>query len=228
MTDLDVEIIPQRWTRLGRQKVHDPRSRGFAHSVAVEKGKWHDKSIRIYDPKVNPNQCHGECTGCANAMMLNAKGNRKTGVVLTMDDAHRIYSLATKLDPFKGEWPPTDTGSSGLAAAKAAQQLGLGGEYRHIFGGADEIVQTIMDDRVVSIGTWWYNGMFKPNADGVIEPTGSRAGGHQYAAHRYDYDRDLVGLRCWWGTYKDVWIKRSHLNDLVMAGGDAHIQDRLV
>lgn len=228
MTDLDVEFVTQRFPNLGRQKVHDPRSRSFALGATIDKSTWKTKSIRIWDPRVNPNQCHGECTGCANAMMLNSVGNRVKGVVLDMNIAHNVYSLATSIDPFNSQWPPTDTGSSGIAAAQAAQRLGLGGEYRHIFGGADEIVQTIQDGRVVSVGTWWMAGMFKPNDAGIIEPTGTRVGGHQYIARCYDHRRDFVGLRCWWGTYRDVWIRRDHLNDLVMNGGDAHVQDRLV
>lgn len=160
-------------------------------------------------------------------MELNADGNRVRGKVLKMEDAHKLYHYATTLDPFEDEWPPDDTGSSGLAAAKAAKQLGLGGEYRHIFGGADEVVQLIMLNRVVNVGTWWYEGMLgNTTSRSIIKPSGNRVGGHQYIARRFDVDRDLVGIRCWWGNYRDVWISRKDLNDLIMNDGDAHIQDR--
>lgn len=126
-----------------------------------------------------------------------------------------------------GQWPPTDTGSSGLAASKAAQAMGLGGEYRHVFGGADEVVQLIQSGKVVNVGTWWLADMFTPNAAGIITTTGARVGGHQYIARGYEVKRDLVLIRCWWGTYRDVWISRDQLNGLLMDGGDAHIQTRL-
>jgi hypothetical protein len=146
-----------------------------------------------------------------------------------MDDAHKFYHLATELDPFKGEWPPDDTGSSGLASAKAAQGLGLGGEYLHVFNGADGVVQLIQEGHVVSVGTAWYEDMFYPDAHGIIEPTGKVAGGHQYAARGYHKRSDLVTIRCWWGTdFRDVRIKREHLNELILDGGDAHIQDRII
>jgi hypothetical protein len=138
--DLYTRTLPRNDIRLGRTIVHDPASRGFAMRATVDRSTWHSKTIRVYDPVPNPNQCHGECTFVAESVMFNAVGNRKSGVVLGMDTAHRGYSLATTLDPFAGSWTaPTwdDTGSSGLAAAKAAQQLGLGGEYRWIFNGAD-------------------------------------------------------------------------------------------
>lgn len=229
MVDLDIEILPQTDPRLGRHKVHDPRSKDHPLELAVtpKPHTWVTKVIKINDPVPNPNQCHGECTGCANAMMLNSQGSL-TQRPLMMDHAHKVYSLATQIDPFEGSWPPTDTGSSGLAAAKAAQQLGLGGEYKHIFNGADGIVEAVQNDRVVSVGTKWYNNMFTPDRDFVIQATGDLAGGHQYVAMGYDAARDMVLLRCWWGRFRGAWIKRAQLNDLVMDGGDAHVQDRII
>src|SRR5437764_15082615 len=112
--------IPSLDPRLGRHVHHDERSRAFALTPPVDKSTWHTKSIRIYDPSPNPNQTLGDCTGCAKAMQMNAAGNRVSGVVLKLADADRIYSLATTLDAFPGSYPPDDTGSSGLAAAKAA------------------------------------------------------------------------------------------------------------
>lgn len=225
--DLKVVQVEQQHPKLGRQLVHDPQSRGFPTKVAIDKSTWKTKTLRIYDPRVNPDQCHGECTGCAKAMELNTAGNRASGVVLDMNNAHEIYHFATIFDPFEDEWPPVDTGSSGLAACKAAKQLGLAGEYRHVFGGADEVVQLIMLNRVVNVGTWWYERMLSPNAKGVIDPSGPRVGGHQYIARGYNVTTDQLTIRCWWGSYRDVRIKREHLNELIMDDGDAHIQDRI-
>lgn len=230
MSESDLELvrrITQQDRRLGRHIVHDSRSRAFALGAAIDTSTWKTKSIRIYDPLPNLNQCHGECTCCAQCMLFNTVGNRKTGQVLKMDMAHKLYSLATTLDPFPGSWTaPTwqDTGSSGLAASKASQQLGLGGEYNFLFGGADETVQAIMSGKTVAIGTYWYYDMFTPNSDGFIEPTGNKVGGHEYVARGYIEPKDAVVLRCWWGSYRDVLIKRSHLNDLIMDDGDQHVQ----
>jgi len=224
------EKVVQHDPRLGRNIVHDSRSRGFAMGLVPDPTTWVTKSIRIYDPVPNENQCHGECTCCAQCMLFNTVRNRKVGRVLRMDTAHKLYSLATSIDNFPGQWTsPTweDTGSSGLAAAKASQQLGLGGVYRFIFGGADEVVQTIMTGRTVSLGTAWYNDMFDPDSSGFISPTGGVAGGHQYIARGYVKSSDAVRLRCWWGSFRDVLIKRTDLHDLLMDNGDAHTQDVL-
>lgn len=229
MTDLHVVVIPQLDSRLGRNVVHDPRSRGFALNLpmVVDPSTWRTKSIRIYDPTPNPNQPRGNCTGCSKCHQLNAVGNRKAGRVLGMKDADRIYSLATSIDPWPGAWPPEDTGSSGLAAAKAAQRLGLGGEYRWLFGGADEVVQAVMAGMAVSVGTSWFAGMFDKDSRGAIQPTGPRVGGHQWTIHGYDLKTDdLIGL-CWWGPeFRNFRIKRSHVAELLADDGDAHCQSQ--
>lgn len=224
---VEVLNIEQQRPYLGRQKVHDSRSREFPAGTVIDRDNWVSKTIRIYDPAKNPRQCHGECTGVAKCVQMNAAGNRRAGVILDMDNAHQFYHLASTLDPFDGEWPPDDTGSSGLASAKAAKKLGIGGEYRHVFNGADGVVQLIQQGYVVSVGTLWYEGMDTPNAQGIIEPTGPQVGGHQYAARGYGVKRDVVLIRCWWGAYRDVHIKREHLNQLILDGGDAHIQARV-
>lgn len=228
--DLTIVRVEQTTPLLGRQLVHDPRSRNYPHLVAVDRSTWHDKAIRLYDPHPNPNQPVGNCTLCAKAMQLNAVGNRRLGRVLNMDWALRGYSIATRLDPFPGAYLPDDTGSSGLASAKTAQQTGDGGEFRWLFGGADEIVSTVCSPRplVVSVGTWWYGDMFSGSGQWVglpmLRPTGGRVGGHQYAIRGYDKDKDLALGRCWWGGFRDFWISRTDLDSLVRDGGDAHVQ----
>lgn len=228
MTNRQIQI---EWDRsapfaLGRHVNHDEQSKAFAVAATVDRSTWRDKAIRIYDPLPNPNQCHGECTGCAKSMQMNAVGNRVKGVVLKMDDAHKLYHLATTLDPWEGTWQPDDTGSSGLAAAKAAQQLGLGGEYRWLFNLADGVVQAIMNGHVVNCGTNWYYDMFNQNSSGLVVPGGGIAGGHEWSARGYDLSSDRVLGRCWWGTFRDFWIKRTDLADLLADNGDAHIQAR--
>jgi hypothetical protein len=227
VVDLDIKVVPQHDKRLGRQQVHDPRSRRFAVSTPIDRSTWRTKSVRVYDPPVNPTQCHGECTGTTKCMQFNAAGNRINGIVLGMDKAHELYTAASHNDPWDLAWPPYDTGSSGLASCVAAQMLGIGGEYTHIFTGADGVVQSIMDGNAVSVGTWWTEGMMQ-HRQYLIEPTGETIGGHQYLARAYNLEADLVLIRCWWGKYRDVWIRRRHLNELILDGGDAHLQARKV
>lgn len=227
---------PQQDRRLGRQQVHDERSRAFAGRQPVDRSTWRDKSIRLYEPIPNPNQPVGCCTGVAKCSQFNAVGNRKTGVVLGMKNALSIYAENTTRDPWPGTfvydphtntWTGEDTGSSGLASAQTAQAQGIGGEFRWRFDGADGVVQEVVSGNVVSVGTTWYWDMFHPDRSGLIHPTGGEAGGHQYVIRGYDESKDRVLGRCWWGDFRDFWMSRTDLDTLLRDGGDAHVQRRV-
>lgn len=225
---LTVEI-EQLDPRLGRHLEHDELSRNFAVPSAIDMSSWRNTAIGIFDPIPNPNQKIGCCTMCAKAMQFNSVKNRIRGRVLDMVWAEDRYSIETSIDEFNGQWPPNDTGSSGLASCRTMRKTGEGGRYRWLFGGADQVVQTLMGSdeekpRVVSMGTWWHWDMFEQDSEGFVKPGGGLAGGHQYVALGYRQDRDAVLCRCWWGDFQDFWITRSDLNDLLIDGGDAHIQ----
>jgi hypothetical protein len=224
--DVYVKIYDRQDQRLGRQVVHDERSRAFAHRVAPDGSIWRNRSIRVYDPSPNPNQCHGECTFVSKVIQFNSAGNRVSRRILGMDTVHKGYRIATSIDPWDGAWEPDDTGSSGLAASKAAQQLGLGGEYRWFFGYSEEIVTYLMqpDAIPVSVGTEWHENMFEQDRRGKVSLGGGIAGGHQWTIRGYDVDRDEVIGRCWWGDFRDFRLARADLDTLLHADGDAHIQ----
>ncbi|NUS01937.1 MAG: hypothetical protein HOV97_05165 [Nonomuraea sp.] len=226
---VDVEIYEQQSHLLGRNKVHDERSRAFAlPTTPIDRSTWRDKKIRIYDPRPNPNQPVGCCTMCAKAMQLNAAGNRKAGRVLDMDWALDGYVWETHNDPFAGAWnrdgSGEDTGSNGLASCKTAQHTGDGAEYQWIFTGADGIIQAVMDGKAISVGTKWYGDMFEVDAKGYLNPTGGMVGGHQWIVRGYDLSEDAAFGLCWWGRFREFKIKRTALDGLVRDGGDAHWQ----
>jgi hypothetical protein len=230
--DLTIQTVPQTSPLLGRHLVHDRRSRAFPFEIAVDRSTWRTRNVRVIDPRPNPRQTVGNCTTCAKGMQMNAVGNRRLGQVLGMDWALDAYVWETANDEFPGQWnrdgSGDDTGSSGLASCKTAEHLGIGGDYRWLFGGADEVVQAIMSGEVISVGTWWHNNMFSPDADGRLHLGGGLAGGHQYVARGYDVRRDWVLIRCWWGPeFRDAWLARADLQTLLMDGGDAHWQRRL-
>jgi hypothetical protein len=230
--DVYVKRIEDQPRQLGRQVRHDPASRRFAARADVDRSAWRSKTIRVYDPAPNPDQPVGCCTMCAKASQMNAVGNRKAGVVFDLDWALQGYRVVTQIDPFPGTWEPDDTGSDGLSSCKAAQALGVGGDYRWFFGGADEIVSYLSTDPEpipVSNGTWWTEDMFRMlDSRGLVEPTGPKVGGHQWVTIGYDKVRDQTINLCWWGPlYRRFRLAREHHNDLLMDDGDAHIQTRV-
>jgi hypothetical protein len=94
--------------------------------------------------------------------------------------AFRMYARAQQLD----EWPgaePDYSGTSTVAAAKAFQEAGLLGEYRWALGGIDDVLGALSHIGPLVFGTTWLDGMFDTRASGLLEVTGSDAGGHGYA-----------------------------------------------
>ncbi len=236
-TDLHVITIPQNDARLGRQVVHDPQSRSFAFPLAALPD-LPTKAIRhrIYGPKRIPSQRIGCCTGVDQTVKANAAGNRVLRQVLNMADAEHIYSEATKLDPWDGEWPPTDTGSSGLAACKAAKTIGYITRYEWLFAGARQILAAVAGGagkpgRCVGVGTWWYDAMFRPDPKTLlVRPTGPRVGGHQWTITGWEPRYKALEGLCWWGpNFGDNGRFRITLDDLdqlLADDGDAHVTYR--
>lgn len=179
MADSKIEKIIPADPRLGRHIQHDQRSKRFAGPRLAPPRR--DISWRRWGAKLNQGNV-GACTGFAAAQCLNCSPLRlqRGGKKPTLDaqDAFAIYSLATRLDAFEGEWPDEDTGSSGIAACKAMKQMGLITRYEWAYGFSHglELIQI----RPLMIGTYWTEDMMNPNALGRVRPTGPDAGGHEY------------------------------------------------
>ena len=192
MTTVDTELIPQSrhpQYRLGRHVEHDPRSweHDAAHlvprTVQVRTVEW-----KRHSPILNQGDL-GSCTGNAMAGWLACEPGCTSdaeGSVYTEDFARKLYSIATKVDAFPGEWPPDDTGSSGLAVAKAARGLGLIRRYSWAFT-TDGLIRALMLGPVI-VGVPWYESMFNPDSNGYVSATvdSGLAGGHEFLIRGYD------------------------------------------
>jgi hypothetical protein len=113
-----------------------------------------------------------------------------------------LYSAATAVDPWDGQWPPQDTGSSGLAVAKVLKARGLVASYSHCFT-LDEVLAALQNGPV-GTGVRWYSRMFDPDPRGRVTVGGSLSGGHQFLIIGVYLDaRELVARNSWgpdWGT----------------------------
>lgn len=206
MTTHLIEQHPRPGQHLGRHVEHDPRSLAFAHGVlptsAIKSVAW---ARRI--PILDQGQL-GSCTGNAatGALGTDSAGRTATGTVtistagaaashgLFTAGAHpldevfavSLYSLATILDGVSGQYPPSDTGSTGVGVAKALQALGLAASYTHAFSIA--ALNSALQAGPVLIGINWYNSMFDPRSDGqvVVDVKSGLAGGHELELNAYD------------------------------------------
>lgn len=208
---------------LGRAGVdHDPASRRFAflpETLPILK----TRTWRRYGPVLDQGRV-GACTGYAMAHALNTRPNHVAREkMLTSSDALALYGLATQLDPWPGTYPEEDTGSSGLAVAKAAVQLGHIREYRWAFG-FDQFLGALMEGPVL-VGTIWKNDMFWPTSRGFVRPTGNEAGGHEYLAVGMDLKhRYLTFQNSWstlWGVKGRFYMTFDDFKSLLDADGDA-------
>lgn len=205
---------------LGRRVEHDPRSRGFPADRAT---RLRTVEHAHYGPVLDQGQL-GSCTGNAMAQLLNCDPYVATrgGQLLTEADAVQLYSDATRLDPYDGEYPPADTGSSGLAAAKAARNRGLIHSYRHAFGLTHTLYAIPL--RPVIIGIPWLARMFDVRADGWLDVSGDVAGGHEVCLTGLDVDAAAVTvLNSWgdgWGMAGTAWLAWADLDRLLRDDGD--------
>ena len=209
--------------RLGRHVEHDKRSKNFAaeRAPALKSAKY-QRHCAPYD------QGHlGSCTGNAMAGLLMTAPFWTSGRNLTEADAVRLYSEATHLDGVRGAYPPDDTGSSGLAVAKAARREGFITAYHHAFG-LDHVLSTLSLKPGI-LGINWYTSFDTPQANGECPLTSGAEirGGHEVEMFGIDIDQKRVWCyQSWgpiWGGLKDgtFWFSFDTLARLLSEQGDA-------
>jgi hypothetical protein len=183
---------------LGRHVEHDPQSRRFAFRAAAAslQSVRHPRHIPVLDQGQL-----GSCTGNAAAGALGTGRNyvgKVTGEPLDETFALGLYATATELDNVPGTWPPDDTGSTGVAVAKACQRAGLISGYQHTFSLADALAALQVGPIIV--GTNWYEAQFEPAGDGRLTVAGGLAGGHEYVVDEIDVEQQRVWLTNSWGA----------------------------
>jgi hypothetical protein len=136
--------------------------------------------------------------------MTDSADGVSTQAMLTEDDAISVYSDATHIDGIWGIYPPTDSGSSGLAVAKVAKRRGWIKEYHHAFTFHGALAA--IGRGPVIIGIHWYDSMDNPvglNAELIISPDAQVRGGHEVEILGIDVDNKLIrGVNSWgdqWG-----------------------------
>lgn len=218
---------------LGRHVHHDSESRRYA--VAAPAGDlrpvFHRRRIPIFDQGDL-----GACTGMAAVGILGTDQYLRDPEP-TIRDALHVYSEATRIDPFDGAYPPTDTGSDGLSAAKVLQREGWISGYQHTFSLAEALAALQL--RPLMVGTVWTEGMFEPDASGRVAASGAQVGGHEYVVDEYvpagvpatsdpqaklSWSAPMVGCTTSWGEGFGVrgrfFLSVKTFGDLLAGDGD--------
>ncbi len=144
--------------------------------------------------------------------------------------AREIYTTARR---DYDEWPGEDySGTSVLAGAKAVTARGYLLDYLWGFS-LDDLVRALAYKGPVVVGVNWYTGMFEPESDGRIRPTGQIEGGHCIVARQVrtpsfwvTAQRRRIGLRNSWGPNwgplgPDCYMTWDDMERLLNEGGEA-------
>ncbi|MEU0664338.1 hypothetical protein [Streptomyces lavendulocolor] len=144
--------------------------------------------------------------------------------------ARGVYQEAQRLD----EWPGENySGTSVLAGAKAIAARGYMEEYRWAFG-VDDVLRTLGYFGPVVIGIKWYESMFDPAPNGLLEVSPGEFGGHAILVRGVSLRARLDGqggtmpvvrLRnSWgrdWGVDGDCYLRIEDLDNLLRDEGEA-------
>lgn len=214
------EPNPRPHQRLGRHIETDSRSVAYRVGAPVRT----PAPVSWTPPLTVLNQANlGACTGFAAAAQIGTKPILRTSFgAIDNQDGITLYEEATLLDSIPGGYPPDDTGSTGLAAAKAAQNAGYISGYLHAFTVAD--AQTALQAGPVMFGSNWYESMFNPDPSGnVTIATGSQlAGGHEYMCYGMTASAFLC-RNSWgpsWSVGGDFAISFTTMERLLSEQGD--------
>jgi len=191
------ELVSKRGGRLGRHIHFDERSRAFRvplpTAAKVTSRTW-KRASKPFDQGTT-----GSCTGNGAVGVIATVPYYKKGKKYDEALARKVYSQATKLDAIVGDWPPSDTGSTVLAAMKALKKLGLTTGYVWCFG-LDDVLKTLSTVGPVEVGLNWYEGFDKPDKNGLVKVAGAVRGGHAFEILGVDAELKTVLAENSWGT----------------------------
>lgn len=210
---------------LGRHVEHDERSREhpFLTAIGGRDPVLHKRHARILDQLDL-----GSCTGNALEGAMGTEPLHKRFERHTERKAVRLYSAATTIDEFSGEYPPEDTGSSGLAVCKAGVQIGRLTGYKWAFG-IEQALDALQHGPVIT-GVDWMEGFDRPDSHGLVQIAGQRRGGHEFVVRGFDPSLDEVFCdNSWnvrWGLGGSFRMRVADWRWLLERDGDVTVPTR--
>ena len=159
----------------------------------------------------------GDFGHCCGFMDANFLINDPINTPCTDEDGHRFYYMCKVFD---GE-PLNEEGSNIRSAARVLQQIGRIQNYA--FAKDFETIKWwLLHKGPLLLGTVWYEGMFTPDPDGTVHPTGAVAGGHAWEANGID-EMYIYGQNSWgeWGIHGAFRILISDFIKILSVSGEA-------
>jgi hypothetical protein len=225
---LEIESDQANAGRLGRHVDHDPRSYQYRFDTSglIVAPIRHTRHIPVLDQGDV-----GSCTGNAAVGALGTDPfyptlSNDTRALLGEPLALNVYGAATVIDDAEGQYPPTDTGSTGLAVAKVLTTNGLISGYTHTFS-LDDMLKALSVTPVL-LGINWYSSFDKPNTHGIVKITKNSyvRGGHEVVADEITANNYVGITNSWtdaWGDKGRFYISFDDMGRLLSEDGDATV-----
>lgn len=160
----------------------------------------------------------GACTGFGLSHVLGTTPRRVGGI--DNPYAQQRYYRARQEDQWPGE---NYDGSSVLGAMEAAKDDGIITSY-HWATTLEEIVYGVSYHGPMEIGINWYEGMWTPDANGLLQITGKIAGGHALCIGGVNMKAETFLLyNSWgptWGNNGGALISFDNMNRLLKEEGE--------
>lgn len=195
----------------------DPRSVSFRLSAIPDcwQGAYRRTATRKKTVYLNQGS-EGACTGfgCAHALALTPYSKPVDQAL-----AQRLYHEARRQDEWDGE---EYEGSSVNGAMKAARLFGLIPAWHWAYS-LGEMMHGLSYHGAAEIGVWWWTGMFDPDANGYIHPTGYKEGGHALAVSGYKVGIGFRLENSWgpgWGVNGGCWISETDMQMILDDDGE--------
>lgn len=166
----------------------------------------------------------GDTPHCVGFSMANWGINLPIQDAYTNDDGHKFYYLCKKIDgDANPDGTPAETGSSVRTAAKVLKNLSKIDAYAFAPDMAS-IKWWMLNKGPLIAGTIWTEDMFTPDADNLVHPTGTVAGGHAYLLNEWTLDNRIGIQNSWgnqWGKNGKAYITAAEFEKIFKYNGEA-------
>jgi hypothetical protein len=210
-------IVSDVDVRLGRIPQFDDKSLNFPmRELNAKTAPIHSKAWKIRQ-RINQ-RTTPRCVGYGLAMEIGMQPYYHN---ITDFLADTIYQEAQKIDYWKHM--PHD-GTSTLAGLEIVRKLGIIPEYRWALKPSpmDDVLRTMTNIGPVVAGFSFYEGMYRPDASGVVSITGKNVGGHFMTFNELDWQKKRIYTANTWGD-AGLWLKLDDFEKLIYDNGEVAV-----
>lgn len=209
--------------------------------LAVKGTPLEQKPFRSYTWNVGCHLDQGQEGRCVEYGICHELASRpvcvEEGVINDILSRKAIYWPAQERDKWPGGSYPGGTpvyeGTSVLAGAQVAAELGFYDEYRWGLD-VDDLARMVGYKGPAVIGVDWYEDMSRPDQDGFIHATGKQTGGHCILVHgvKVSKHQTIEYFKLWnswgpdWGQNGTCKLSCSDMAKLIAAEGEVMLPVR--